>query len=541
MSPIESARLPSQAAGYPATPPAARPDAPAGDDGWDGRVDIQTVLDMVPVAAAVVSPVRDGAGEIVDYAIRAASPAGVDVAGRRGPDLIGLRVLDCYPSIRDSPLWTAYRQVLSDAQPREVGPFTYVETVEGVPAETVYSVRVSRLGSGLLVSWVRHDERQRQEERVALAERLGNLGWFDRDMLADRAEWSDQIYRIFGRGPADGPLSLDAIAELTLPDDTPEFVRAIAALTERGEPMDVGFRIRIGGVVKHLRSYAEAVRDATGRTLRVYGMVQDLTAREVDRARLGDAQRELAEHRRSLEAEHRLAVELQQIILPVPDAPLDLPGLRVAIRYLPAEQLARIGGDWYHAAALPDGQALLAIGDVAGHGLPAAATMARLRHALAALTATTTDPAELLSLLNRVLFDADDGATATAVVARYDPVRQALTWAQAGHPAPLLARGGVPVPLARPRGLLLGAIRDTSYETATVPMSVGDVLLLYTDGLVERPGHTVDEGLGRVVAAITGAIRSAPDQPLARLLGGLHQANPADDTCLLAARPLVAP
>nr|WP_277349854.1 PP2C family protein-serine/threonine phosphatase [Planosporangium thailandense] len=269
-------------------------------------------------------------------------------------------------------------------------------------------------------------------------------------------------------------------------------------------------------------------------------MVQDLTAREVDRERLGHAQRELAEHRRNLEAEHRLAVELQQIILPVPDAPWDLPGLRVAIRYLPAEQLARIGGDWYHATALPDGQTLLAIGDVAGHGLPAAATMARLRHALAALTTTTTDPAELLRLLNRVLFDTDDGATATAVVACYDPVRQLLTWAQAGHPAPLLARGGEPVALSRPGGLLLGAIRETSYETATAPMSAGDVLLLYTDGLVERPGRTVEEGLERVAATITEAIRGAPDQPLARLIGGLHQANPGDDTCVLAARPLVA-
>src|ERR671929_193516 len=76
---------------------------------------------------------------------------------------------------------------------------------------------------------------------------------------------------------------------------------------------------------------------------------------------------------------------LQQIILPVPTVPFDLPGLRVAVRYLPAEQASRVGGDWYHAAASDDGRTVLAVGDVAGHGIHAATTMAQLRHALAAL------------------------------------------------------------------------------------------------------------------------------------------------------------
>jgi serine phosphatase RsbU (regulator of sigma subunit) len=269
-------------------------------------------------------------------------------------------------------------------------------------------------------------------------------------------------------------------------------------------------------------------------------MVQDITAREEARERLTEVQRQLAEHRRSLDAEHRLAVELQQIILPVPDEPVDLPGLRVAVRYLPAEHLARIGGDWYHAAELPSGQILLAVGDVAGHGLRAAATMAQLRHALAALTVATTAPGELLRLLNQVLVDTSDGATATAIVARFDPAAQSLTWAQAGHPAPVMARRGVPGALPRPRGLLLGAVRDATFEEATVPMTVGDVLLLYTDGLVERRGRSIDEGLAQVMDTVAEAIASDPGQPLARLLGLLRQANPDDDTCVVAARPLVA-
>jgi serine phosphatase RsbU (regulator of sigma subunit) len=103
-----------------------------------------------------------------------------------------------------------------------------------------------------------------------------------------------------------------------------------------------------------------------------------------------------------------------------------------------------------------------------------------------------------------------------------------------------MARRGVPGPLPRPRGLLLGAIRDAVYDEATVPMTVGDLLLLYTDGLVERRGRSIDEGLAQVMETVAEAISTDPGQPLARLLGLLRQANPDDDTCVLAARPLIA-
>src|SRR2546430_6084187 len=167
---------------------------------------------------------------------------------------------------------------------------------------------------------------------------------------------------------------------------------------------------------------SDAIHDGTGRTLKVYGILQDVTARETARARLADVERQLREHQRSLAAEHQLAAQLQHIILPIPERPIDLPGLRVAVRYLPAERASRVGGDWYHAATMPDGAVLLAIGDVAGHGLQAATTMAQLRHALAALTVTTTEPAELLSHLNRLLCASTAVAsTATAEVGPLEP------------------------------------------------------------------------------------------------------------------------
>src|SRR5205085_11293509 len=104
-------------------------------------------------------------------------------------------------------------------------------------------------------------------------------------------------------------------------------------------------------------------------------------------------------------------------MLPVPYEQFILTEWAVAVRYLPAEEASRVGGDWFHAAAAEDGSVVLAVGDVAGHGMQAATTMAQLRQMVAGLTiTTTTDPAELLAHLNRLLYAG--GQTATAVVGR---------------------------------------------------------------------------------------------------------------------------
>jgi serine phosphatase RsbU (regulator of sigma subunit) len=256
--------------------------------------------------------------------------------------------------------------------------------------------------------------------------------------------------------------------------------------------------------------------------------------------RLAEAERQLAEQRRTLAAEHALAARLQQIILPIPDGPIELPGLAVALRYLPAAQDSYVGGDWYHAAELPDGSVLLAVGDVAGHGTPAATAMAQLRHALRALAVTTTDPGVLLGLLNRLTCDLEldkPELCGTAVIARYRPESRRLTWAQAGHPPPLLNRGGRTVPLDRPPGPMLGVTDEATYACATVDLAAGDVLLLYTDGLIEHRRRSLDDGLDEVVTAVDHAVSVAPGQPLGSLLDRLRRANPDDDTCILAARP----
>jgi serine phosphatase RsbU (regulator of sigma subunit) len=266
----------------------------------------------------------------------------------------------------------------------------------------------------------------------------------------------------------------------------------------------------------------------------------DGAAPEAGARRLAEVERQLAEQRRTLDAEHALAARLQQIILPIPADPIELPGLKVALRYLPAGQENLVGGDWYHAAELRDGTVLLAVGDVAGHGTQAATTMAQLRHALRALAVTTSDPGLLLGLLNRLTCELERESpelAATAVIARYDPARQELVWAQAGHPPPLLSRGGRTVALGRPPGAMLGVIDDATYPTARLDFRLGDLLLLYTDGLVEHRRRGLDDGLASVIAALDEANRISPEQQLTQLLGRLRRANPDDDTCILAARP----
>jgi serine phosphatase RsbU (regulator of sigma subunit)/anti-sigma regulatory factor (Ser/Thr protein kinase) len=436
------------------------------------------------------------------------------------------------------PVWQAWIGVLGDGVPREVGPVPFEDRTAASAVQLSVVVQVDPVGPGLLSRWVRLDEEARLGERIAQTERLGSLGWGEWDLLTGSVVWSAELYRIYERDPADGPLSQEESQALRLPEDEPIHRQAVASFG-RGETVDITYRVRIGDRIKHLRSVIDAVRDLAGRPIKVYGIVQDVTARETSRAKLAEVEQQLREQQQNLAAEHRLAADLQQIILPIPATPIHLPGLQVAVRYLPAERASRVGGDWYHATATDDGHVLLAVGDVAGHGIHAATTMARLRHALAALSIiTTTEPAELLAHLNLLLYaGGSTTATATAVILRYHPATGRLVWAQAGHPPALRTRNGDTVRLDRPHGPLLGALRKASYRSATGHLNPGDLLLLYTDGLIEHRRQTTAEGFDPVIRTLND-VSSAPGEPsLTEVLGRFRSANPDDDTCILVARP----
>jgi serine phosphatase RsbU (regulator of sigma subunit) len=244
-------------------------------------------------------------------------------------------------------------------------------------------------------------------------------------------------------------------------------------------------------------------------------------------ARLSDSAR-LAQ---ALAAERHVTLELQRAILPLHTAPFDLPGLRAAVRYLPASRDSRVGGDWYITAEMPGGHVLLAIGDVGGHGLAAAAGMARLRGALAGLAITGSPPEQLLGWLNDLVHHVDPEHTASVVAGYFDPCTRELTWAQAGHPPPVLIRAGRAGALDPPAGILLGAGR-AGYEAARTTLEPGDLLLLYSDGLIERRDRSLEEGLARLVSAAAGARH--PDRVISTVLGALGSGDSDDDTCVVA-------
>jgi serine phosphatase RsbU (regulator of sigma subunit) len=236
-----------------------------------------------------------------------------------------------------------------------------------------------------------------------------------------------------------------------------------------------------------------------------------------------------------LAQQRHVTVELQHAILPLHDEPFDLPGLRAVVRYLPASHDSRVGGDWYITADMPNGLVLIALGDVAGHGLAAAAGMARLRGALAGLAITGAPPQQLVAWLNELVRHVDSEHTASVVAGYFDPATRMLTWAQAGHPPPVLVRGPRAWPLAQPEGILLGA-GDRGYEAASQQLDPGDVLLLYSDGLVERRHQSLDDGLAAMVAAAGGA--ADPDAVIGAVLGAMGNTATDDDTCLVALQVL---
>ncbi|MCW2879342.1 MAG: Serine phosphatase RsbU regulator of sigma subunit-like protein [Sphaerisporangium sp.] len=260
------------------------------------------------------------------------------------------------------------------------------------------------------------------------------------------------------------------------------------------------------------------------------------------RARLAQAQRITSESRRQLHEARQKSVEerhvslaLRDAILPDPGGSIHLPSVHIAVRYVPAET-SSLGGDWYEATTLPDGRVLLAIGDVAGHGLPAIAQMAQLRHALVGLGMTGEPADRLLGWLNGLVCHRMDESTATAVVGHLEPVSGLFTWAQAGHLPPILVRGGVARQLTPPEGVLLGASLELPYELRRLSLRPGDLLLLFTDGLVERRGRDIDVGLALTVAAAAETLTcdSRLEEKLDRLVESVGGPNPEDDTCLLA-------
>ncbi|GAA4885142.1 SpoIIE family protein phosphatase [Kitasatospora terrestris] len=202
------------------------------------------------------------------------------------------------------------------------------------------------------------------------------------------------------------------------------------------------------------------------------------------------------------------ARELQSALLPR-ELPA-LPAVTAAARYLPAGHGAEVGGDWYDVIRLSADRVALVVGDVMGHGMPEAATMGRLRTAVRTLSELELPPAEILGRLNDIVADLGDDSFVTCLYGVYDPVTHDLRYANAGHPPPAVVRPDhtVDLPVSVPDPPLGTAVPP--FDTVTVSLPEGSLLVLCTDGLVESADRDVDAGLARLADTLRTELLRRP-------------------------------
>lgn len=244
-----------------------------------------------------------------------------------------------------------------------------------------------------------------------------------------------------------------------------------------------------------------------------------LIAQALERARLYDS-------------EFALARGLQQALLPhrLPVAP----GIRTVARYLPGTSGMDIGGDWYDV--IPTGRGVcLVIGDVEGHSIAAAATMAQLRSAVRAFAAVGHTPDDVMAGVNRTLIDLGPGLLASCCYIHLEPHGHHAYAVTAGHPPPLLRRpDGTTEALELDVGPLLGVDRASAYPATRIDLPPRSVLALYTDGLVEERDADIDVGIGRLRASLAHAPADSLDELANRLLHNARGSSyRADDIALL--------
>ena len=202
------------------------------------------------------------------------------------------------------------------------------------------------------------------------------------------------------------------------------------------------------------------------------------------------------------------AVTLQRSLLPT--ALPAVPGLGLAARYVTGS--GAVGGDWYDVFVLPDGRLAIVVGDVAGSGLEAAVIMGRMRSALRAYVLETPDPATALRMLDRKIQYFEPNAMATVLYGLYTPPTGEFTVSSAGHLPPVLAAPGgqsglLPVYPDPP----IGTADDPQRRSATILIPPGALLCCFTDGLVERRGQVLDQGMDRLAAVLAKVIAAGPD------------------------------
>ncbi|MBR7834821.1 SpoIIE family protein phosphatase [Actinospica durhamensis] len=267
---------------------------------------------------------------------------------------------------------------------------------------------------------------------------------------------------------------------------------------------------------------------------------RNLVEREALEAELYARARQLEQLNEELREAHarerQVAVTSQAAMLQAPDlAHHD----DVAVRYLQATGSLNVCGDWYDVVDLPDGRFAAAVGDVVGHGLEAASVMGMLRSALSAAIRTLERPAQALEVLGLYARSVEEALNTTVVNTMIDPRSQLIIYSSAGHPPPILLHpDGSCDLLDMATDPPLGARPDHVPRPQAGPhYTPGDTLVLYTDGLIERRGEDIDEGLARLTGALGRYTAHDPQDLADALLGDLGvDGGSRDDIALIVIR-----
>ncbi len=497
--------------------------------------------------------------------------------GRSREELLGRVLWEEWPAAVNSVFEESYRAAVASGEPVSFDAY-YPPPLDGW-----YELRAWPSPDGLAVYFLEVTERRRVQERAEeSAQRLALLARVSAELAGtlDAAVAISRIPRLVvpaladfciitvldadGRprdvgawhaDPAMRPV-LDRYAELrldTAPASSP-LIRTLhtgVAVREELPPLaEMMGRPEAGELLQLLAPRAVAVLPLRGRgrmlgllTLysrtRSFGREDDLaTAQDVaDRSGLA------LDNARLYRAQQQLAEGLQRSLLTEPPEP---DHAEIAVRYVPAAEAARVGGDWYDAFLQPGGATMLVIGDVVGHDTAAAAAMGQLRSLLRGIaTYSDAPPAEVLRGLDASMTTLQVHALATAAVARFeqtpDELERGVTrmrWANAGHLPPLVVNpDGSVAELASWSGdLLLGVDPATQRRESVVTLDRGSTVLLYTDGLIERRDADLDLGMVRLRDTIAELADRPLQEMLDRLLERLVDGRPDDDVALVAVR-----
>ena len=489
------------------------------------------LLDGLHESALFARAVRGDHGMVAGLVVEWVSRGFRDPAGRPATDITGHQLLELYPETATTGgLYDRAIKVLASGEPQH---FPSVALAGGASAGLLLEVRIARLFDGVVIAWRDPADAERLATQLQQAQWLGRIGSWEENLVTGEARWTEPAFALFGQ-PLGFPVRLADLHDRVPAQDIPAVQAFRDRLLRRRGAAAAVFRVvrADDGSVRQLRAFAEPVTGPAGDLLAVRGAYQDVSPQFHAQAAFEVAREQLADTEERAREEHWLAVRLQQAIIPQSSQLVEAVGLDVAARYRPAGPGHLVSGDWYDAVLLPSNEVLLAVGDVAGHGIDAVTGMVSLRNFLRGLAITGAGPGTLLGWLNSAAYHLADDIYGTAICGTYDPGNRTLRWARAGHLPPVVVRSGTARMLTLPEGMLLGTEPDASYQEVTISLRPGDALLMFTDGLIERRDQSLDDALHALTHLASRPVHDIgtfADHLLAR-----SASDTGDDACLVA-------